>query len=116
MQAAGSTELGVERRDRLGELLGTALPEPPGDAVDHVLEQAAGGAGDHRASRRLGLDSRDPELLAGGDHERAARGEQARGLIVVHAAREADRGSREPPQPAPVGAAAGHHQRQLQAG
>ncbi len=110
----GVHRCGVECRDRLGELLRAALPEPPGHSVDHVLEEAAGGTRDHGASGRLRLHSRNPELLAGGHHERAARGEQPGGLVVVHAPGEADRGSRDPPQPAPVGAAAGHDERQLQ--
>ena len=51
-------------------------------AVQHVLEQPAGGPRDHRAAGGLGLHGGDPELLAGGDDQRAAAGEQPRGLIV----------------------------------
>ena len=69
MQASGSTPR-VEAADRLGELVGTALPETAGDPVQHVLEQPARRSRYHGPPGGLGLHGGDPELLGARDDER----------------------------------------------
>src|SRR5437899_10517032 len=53
----------VEVGDRAGQIVGAAVPEPPGDAVANRLERAAAAGRDRRPACGLRLDGGDAELL-----------------------------------------------------
>src|SRR4051794_15259525 len=72
----------VEAFDGPHQLCHAAIPQATRHTVAHRLEGAAAAWRDRRATGGLGLDRRNPELLGGGDDERATGLQQARSLLV----------------------------------
>ena len=113
----GRNGVGVEPAHGLGQRLGPArVEERAGLALEHGLERAAFGVGDHRAAGGLGLDGGDPELLGRGHDERPGALEQLGRALVADPALEGDVARGDAAQAASVGAVAHDHQRQAQAG
>ena len=113
--AAGSTVVGIEPRDDLGERLGVAAPVVrPRLPLVHALEHAAGAERDHRPAGRERLHGGDPELLGRGHDERAGAPHQLGDAHVRQPAGEAHGRPGEAAQPPQLGAVADHHERRAE--